>query len=46
MNTQLRKKEMPVHDPIKRTKTKLLTLKSSSKKTKMNQRSVEVNRDI
>ena len=36
-----------MHDPIKRTKTKLLRFKSSSKKSKTNQRkSVEVNRDI
>ena len=47
MNTQICKKEIPVHDPIKRTKTNLLTFKTSSNKTKTNQRkSVEVNRDI
>ena len=47
VNTQLRKKGIHVHDPIKRTKTKLLRFKSSSKKSKTNQRkSVEVNRDI
>ena len=32
VNTQLRRKKIPVQDPIKRTKTKLLTFKSSSKK--------------
>ena len=48
VNTQLRRKKIPVHDPIKRTKTKLLTFKSSSKKKpKTNQRKcIEVNRDI
>ena len=47
VNTQLRKKGIHVHDPIKRTKTKLLRFKSSSKKPKTNQRKrVEVNRDI
>ena len=47
MNTRLHEKEIPVHNPIKRTKTKLLTFKSSKKKPKTNQRkSDEVNRDI
>ena len=42
--TQLHKKEIPVHDPIKRTKTKLLTFKYSSKKKQSKSKSVEVNR--
>ena len=47
VNARLRKKEISVRDLIKRTKTKLLTFKSFSKKPKTNQRkSVEVNRDI
>ena len=47
VNTQPHNKEIPVHDPSKRTKTKLLTFNSSSKNPKTNQRkSVEVNRDI
>ena len=33
VNTWPHKKEIPVHDPIKRTKSKLLTIKSSSKET-------------
>ena len=46
VNARLRKEEISVHDPIKRRKTKLLTLKSFSKKPKTNQRkSVKVNRD-
>ena len=34
VNTRLHKKEIPVHGPNKKTKTKLLTFKSSSKKPK------------
>ena len=45
MNTRLRKKEIPVHDAIKRTKNKATNIKVFLKKT--NQRkSDEVNRDI
>ena len=36
VDTRLRKKEISVHNPIKQTKTKLLTFKSSSSSKKKN----------